>query len=228
MLNAFNANVMFFVTPTQLISVNMKHAARLRVGGLVARGSIERDASGLTVRFMITDTVREIPVLYRGVLPDLFREGKGVVAQGRLLPDGVFLADQVLAKQDENYMPPDAAEAIKRARSTLRVPDSVRAPAGVDRRVVARYHDRRVAACRRCSRDYWLDAKRLAACESPMRVRHDGIRLSGGFVHRQRFLSRWRMSPRIPIRCCRSSTALRPSGVVMKVHCCSGILLLTW
>ncbi|SAL66152.1 Cytochrome c-type biogenesis protein CcmE [Caballeronia udeis] len=132
-LNAFNANVMFFVTPTQLVSGNMKHAARLRVGGLVARGSVERDAGGLTVRFMITDTAREIPVLYRGVLPDLFREGKGVVAQGRLLPDGVFLADQVLAKHDENYMPPDAAEAIKRTRSTLRVSDSVRTPAGVAR-----------------------------------------------------------------------------------------------
>jgi cytochrome c-type biogenesis protein CcmE len=95
--------------------------------------SAERDASGLTVRFMITDTAREIPVLYRGALPDLFREGKGVVAQGRLLPDGVFLADQVLAKHDEKYMPPDAAEAIKRARSTMRVSDTALVPAGVSR-----------------------------------------------------------------------------------------------
>jgi cytochrome c-type biogenesis protein CcmE len=120
---------MFFVTPSQLALGSMKHAARLRVGGLVERGSVERDASGLTVRFMITDTAREIPVLYRGALPDLFREGKGVVAQGRLLPDGVFLADQVLAKHDEKYMPPDAAEAIKRARS-VRVSDTALVPAG--------------------------------------------------------------------------------------------------
>jgi cytochrome c-type biogenesis protein CcmE len=123
-LNAFSANVTFFVTPTQLVSGSIRHAPRLRVGGLVERGSVERDASGLSVRFMITDTAREIPVLYRGALPDLFREGKGVVAQGRLLPDGVFLADQVLAKHDENYMPPDAAEAIKRARSAVRVSDT--------------------------------------------------------------------------------------------------------
>lgn len=132
-LNAFNSNVMFFVTPTQLAAGTMKHAPRLRVGGLVERGSVERDASGLTVRFTITDTAREISVVYRGVLPDLFREGKGVVAQGRLSADGIFLADQVLAKHDENYMPPDAAEAIKRARSTLRVSDKTRDSAGVTR-----------------------------------------------------------------------------------------------
>jgi cytochrome c-type biogenesis protein CcmE len=122
-LNAFNSNVMFFVTPSQLAADSMTHTARLRVGGLVEHGSVQRDASGLTVRFMITDTAREIPVVYRGVLPDLFREGKGVVAQGRLSPEGVFVADQVLAKHDENYMPPEAADALKRARSTVKISD---------------------------------------------------------------------------------------------------------
>ena len=101
------------------------------------RGSVERDASGLTVRFTIFDTAREIPVLYRGPLPDLFREGSGAVAQGRLLPAGVFLADQVLAKHDDKYMPLDVAEAIKRARSTLGVSvtaaDTALVPAGVTR-----------------------------------------------------------------------------------------------
>ena len=136
-LNALNDNVMFFVTPAQFVSGSMKHAARVRVGGLVQRGSVERDASGLTVRFMIFDKAREIPVLYRGPLPDLFREGSGAVAQGRLLPAGVFLADQVLAKHDDKYMPLDVAEAIKRARSTLGVSvtaaDTALVPAGVTR-----------------------------------------------------------------------------------------------
>jgi cytochrome c-type biogenesis protein CcmE len=122
-LNAFNSNVMFFVTPSQLVADSMAHTARLRVGGLVEHGSVERDASGLTVRFMITDTAREIPVEYRGVLPDLFREGKGVVAQGRLSPEGVFVADQILAKHDENYMPPEAVEAVRRARPAMKISD---------------------------------------------------------------------------------------------------------
>jgi cytochrome c-type biogenesis protein CcmE len=125
-LNAFNANVTFFVTPTQIVDGKTAPSTRLRVGGLVVRNSLRRDAGGLTVQFAITDTAREIPVLYRGVLPDLFREGKGVVAQGRMLPNGVFLADQVLAKHDENYMPPDAANALKHARPLLRVTDSRR------------------------------------------------------------------------------------------------------
>ena len=122
-LNAFSSNVMFFVTPSQLAAHSMAHTVRLRVGGLVEHGSVQRDASGLIVRFMITDTAREIPVVYRGVLPDLFREGKGVVAQGTLSPDGVFVADQILAKHDENYMPPEAAEAVKRARPTVKISD---------------------------------------------------------------------------------------------------------
>ncbi|CAG4902446.1 cytochrome c maturation protein CcmE [Paraburkholderia gardini] len=122
-LNAFRSNVMFFVTPTQVIEGRVASGTRLRVGGLVEKGSLTRDAQGLNVRFLVTDTARDIPVTYHGVLPDLFREGKGVVAQGTLMPDGTFVADQVLAKHDENYMPPDAADAVNKARATMRVAD---------------------------------------------------------------------------------------------------------
>jgi cytochrome c-type biogenesis protein CcmE len=87
-----------------------------RIGGLVEEGSLEREAQGLTIRFAVTDRAQKIPVTYTGLLPDLFKEGKGVVAQGKLGPDGVFRADQVLAKHDENYMPPEAAEALKNAK----------------------------------------------------------------------------------------------------------------
>jgi cytochrome c-type biogenesis protein CcmE len=83
---------------------------------MVETGSLQRDANGLTVRFVVTDTARTVPVSYTGMLPDLFQEGKGVVAQGKLGPDGVFVADQVLAKHDENYMPPEAAEALAKAK----------------------------------------------------------------------------------------------------------------
>ena len=87
-----------------------------RVGGLVETGSLQRDTNGLTVRFTVTDTAKTVPVTYTGMLPDLFQEGKGVVAQGKLGSDGVFMADQVLAKHDENYMPPEAAEALAKAK----------------------------------------------------------------------------------------------------------------
>ena len=86
-----------------------------RLGGLVERGSIQRERDGMTIRFIVTDTARGVPVVYRGLLPDLFREGKGVVARGRLGEDGVFVANEVLAKHDENYMPPEAADAVRRA-----------------------------------------------------------------------------------------------------------------
>jgi cytochrome c-type biogenesis protein CcmE len=122
-LNAFRANVMFFVSPTQIAEERLPAGTRLRVGGLVEKGSLARDAEGLTVRFIVTDTARDVRVVYRGVLPDLFREGKGVVAQGTLMADGTFVADQVLAKHDENYMPPDAADAVNKARANMRVAD---------------------------------------------------------------------------------------------------------
>ena len=114
-LQAFQSNLVFFFSPTQVMANEAPRERSFRVGGLVEQGSIERDAQGLTVRFKVTDTAHAIPVTSTGLLPDLFKEGKGVVAQGKLGADGVFHADQVLAKHDENYMPPEAAEAIKNA-----------------------------------------------------------------------------------------------------------------
>ncbi|MCB2003235.1 MAG: cytochrome c maturation protein CcmE [Burkholderiaceae bacterium] len=114
-LQAFQSNLVFFFSPTQVMANEAPRERNFRVGGLVEQGSIERDAQGLTVRFKVTDTAHAIPVTYTGLLPDLFKEGKGVVAQGKLGADGVFHADQVLAKHDENYMPPEAAEALKNA-----------------------------------------------------------------------------------------------------------------
>ncbi len=122
-LNAFNSNLVFFFSPTQVLAKEAPLDRSFRLGGLVEMGSIERDAVGLSVKFRVTDTAQIIPVTYTGLLPDLFREGKGVVAQGKLGADGVFRADTVLAKHDENYMPPEAAEAIKNARPKASGPD---------------------------------------------------------------------------------------------------------
>lgn len=113
-LNAFRSNLVFFYSPTQVVADEAPKDRAFRVGGLVEEGSLKRD--GLTVHFRITDTAQTVPVSYTGMLPDLFQEGKGVVAQGRLGGDGMFRADQVLAKHDENYMPPEAAEALAQAK----------------------------------------------------------------------------------------------------------------
>ena len=115
-LNAFQSNMVFFFSPTQVVAREAPQASSFRVGGLVQTGSVVRDAQGLGLRFVVTDTAHTVAVQYTGLLPDLFSEGKGVVAQGRLRADGVFVADQVLAKHDENYMPPEAAAALKNAR----------------------------------------------------------------------------------------------------------------
>ena len=115
-LNAFQSNLVFFFSPTQVASQEAPKDRAFRIGGLVESGSVQRAPDGLTVRFVVTDTARAVPVTYTGMLPDLFKEGKGVVAQGRLGPDGVFRADQVLAKHDENYMPPEAADALDKAK----------------------------------------------------------------------------------------------------------------
>jgi cytochrome c-type biogenesis protein CcmE len=112
-LNAFQSNLVFFYTPTQVASREAPTQRTFRIGGLVQAGTVKRD--GIDASFMVTDTVQTIPVRYRGILPDLFKEGKGVVAQGQLGNDGVFVAREVLAKHDENYMPPEAADALKRA-----------------------------------------------------------------------------------------------------------------
>lgn len=129
-LSAFQKNLVFFFTPTQVAANEAPQGRTFRIGGLVEPGSVKREADGVTVRFIVTDTAKSIPVLYRGVLPDLFREGKGVVTQGRLESDGIFRASEVLAKHDENYMPPEAAEAVAKAQ-TGKPPgaDTVVAPA---------------------------------------------------------------------------------------------------
>jgi len=119
-LSAFQQNLVFFFTPSQVAANEAPQGKTFRIGGMVETGSIKRQPDGLTVRFMVTDTAKSIPVTYRGALPDLFREGKGVVAQGRVGADGMFVANEVLAKHDENYMPPEAADAVKRAHETSR------------------------------------------------------------------------------------------------------------
>lgn len=114
-MKAFNSNLVFFRTPSEVARNEVPKDRPFRLGGLVTEGSIARDPNGLTVRFSITDTAQTVPVVYTGILPDLFKEGKGVVAQGKVGSDGVFTATEVLAKHDENYMPPEAAEALKKA-----------------------------------------------------------------------------------------------------------------
>ena len=111
-LNAFQSNLVFFFSPTQVVAGEAPRGKPFRVGGMVKEGTIKREADGVTLRFVVTDTEKEMIVAYTGILPDLFREGKGAVAQGRLGDDGVFVASEVLAKHDENYMPPEAAQAV--------------------------------------------------------------------------------------------------------------------
>jgi cytochrome c-type biogenesis protein CcmE len=112
-LNAFQSNLVFFFSPTDVAENRAPQGRAFRIGGLVEEKSVKRE--GVVVRFNVTDTAKTIPVVYTGILPDLFKEGKGVVAQGKLGSDGVFTASEVLAKHDENYMPPEAAEAVNRA-----------------------------------------------------------------------------------------------------------------
>ncbi len=111
-LNAFQSNLVFFFSPTQVAAGEAPRGKNFRIGGMVKEGSLQREADGVTLRFVVTDTDKDMTVAYKGILPDLFREGKGVVAQGRLGEDGVFAATEVLAKHDENYMPPEAAKAV--------------------------------------------------------------------------------------------------------------------
>jgi cytochrome c-type biogenesis protein CcmE len=114
--NAFKNNLVFFFSPSQIASKEAPIGRNFRVGGLVEKGSIKRDNDGLTVQFSVTDTAKSVPVVYKGILPDLFKEGRGCVATGRLGSDGIFHADEVLAKHDENYMPPEAGKAIDKAK----------------------------------------------------------------------------------------------------------------
>ena len=115
-LNAFRSNLVFFYSPTQIAEHEAPRERSFRIGGLVEEGSLKREDNSLTVSFVVTDLAQRVPVRYTGLLPDLFKEGKGVVAQGKLDNAGVFHAEQVLAKHDENYMPPEAADALEKAR----------------------------------------------------------------------------------------------------------------
>ena len=115
-LNAFNSNLVFFFSPTQVMQKQAPQGRSFRIGGLVETGSVQRGTQDLRLDFIVTDGAQRVPVRYTGLLPDLFQEGKGVVAQGKLGADGIFHAEQVLAKHDENYMPPEAAAALKAAQ----------------------------------------------------------------------------------------------------------------
>lgn len=121
-INALRSNLVFFFSPSQVAADAAPRNGAFRIGGLVETGSVRRASDGLTVRFVVTDLAQRVPVSYRGLLPDLFREGKGVVVAGRLQPDGSFEANQVLAKHDENYMPPEAAAALEQARQSHTAP----------------------------------------------------------------------------------------------------------
>src|SRR4029079_7866422 len=114
--NAFRNNLVFFFSPTQVAAKEAPVNRTFRVGGLVQEGSLKRDNDGLTVRFIVTDTAANVQVVYKRIHPDFVKEGRGCVAQGKIGSDGVFQADQVLAKHDENYMPPEAGQAIDKAK----------------------------------------------------------------------------------------------------------------
>ena len=116
-LFALKNNVSLYFTPTQVYNKEAPQGKNFRIGGLVEAGSVKREGDGLTVRFSITDTAQSMPVIYKGILPDLFKEGKGMVALGKIETDGVFHAEEVLAKHDENYMPPEATDAINKAEA---------------------------------------------------------------------------------------------------------------
>ncbi len=117
-MQALDSNLAFFVTPSEIAAGKAPQGKTFRVGGLVREGSLKRD--NLTVHFVITDTAKDVSVAYTGILPDLFKEGKGAVAQGKLNADGIFIASEVLAKHDENYMPPEAQHAVDQAQQTAK------------------------------------------------------------------------------------------------------------
>ena len=118
-LTAFEKNLMYFYSPTEIINGDAPKARSFRIGGLVVTDSVIRNSDDLKVSFILTDTVNKVKVIYEGILPDLFREGQGIVANGKLQSDNIFIADQVLAKHDENYMPPEVAEALEAAGAQM-------------------------------------------------------------------------------------------------------------
>ncbi len=112
-LTAFRQNLLYFQSPSDVVAGTAPTGRPFRLGGMVKEGTVRREGDGLTVHFVVTDYAHDVEVAYTGILPDLFREGQGIVANGRLGPDGVFVASEVLAKHDENYMPPEVAESLK-------------------------------------------------------------------------------------------------------------------
>lgn len=128
-LNAFQSNLVFFFSPTQVFNGEVPKGKTFRIGGLVKEGSLKREADGVTMRFVVTDTDKDMAVAYKGILPDLFKEGKGVVAQGKLGNNGLFTANEVLAKHDENYMPPEAIKAVGDANQRAMATKSAEAAA---------------------------------------------------------------------------------------------------
>ncbi|MDH4234252.1 MAG: cytochrome c maturation protein CcmE [Gallionella sp.] len=128
-LNALESNVNLYFTPTQVFNNEAPQGRNFRIGGVVQEGSVKRANDGLTVNFVITDTHKNLTVVYKGILPDLFKEGKGVVAQGKMEADGMMHAEEVLAKHDENYMPPEAADAIKQAEDIKAASNPAATPA---------------------------------------------------------------------------------------------------
>ncbi len=124
-LNAFNKNIQLFFSPSEVIAGEVPEGAEFKVGGLVAANSVKRIGDGLTVEFALTDNGETIPVRYTGILPDLFREGQGTISVGKLDADGVFIAKKVLAKHDENYMPPEVADALNKQKAAQHGADTV-------------------------------------------------------------------------------------------------------
>lgn len=125
-LNAFNSNIQLFFSPSEVIAGEVPEGAEFKVGGLVAADSVKRIGDGLTVEFALTDNGETIPVRYTGILPDLFREGQGTISVGKLDSDGVFIAEKVLAKHDENYMPPEVADALNKQKAAQHGADTVK------------------------------------------------------------------------------------------------------
>ncbi|WP_198246440.1 cytochrome c maturation protein CcmE [methane-oxidizing endosymbiont of Gigantopelta aegis] len=117
-LKAFNENLMYFFSTTEVVEGKAPENTLIRLGGMVVKGSVKRPGDGMTVHFKLTDFNKEVSVEYTGILPDLFREGQGIVAKGRLDKRGVFVAEEVLAKHDENYMPPEVADSLKKQKTT--------------------------------------------------------------------------------------------------------------
>jgi len=119
-MKALNENMLFFVSPTDVEEQNLPAGKRFRLGGLVAGGSVSRASDSLSVKFVVTDGAASVDVMYDGILPDLFREGQGIIAIGELRPEGYFEAAEVLAKHDENYMPPEVADALEKSGHTVK------------------------------------------------------------------------------------------------------------